>query len=104
MMGEISISECLNCLGVFGLGFWLIILVQSVFSTEALNTSGGVNQFLPSGKERVAIGTNFHSDVFNRRSGLNHTPAGTSDRRVKILRMYLRFHFITSSSNVIFSI
>jgi hypothetical protein len=36
-----------------------------VFFAEPFNAAGRVNQLLLACKKRVALGTNFHSDVFS---------------------------------------
>ncbi len=85
-------------LSVFGRGLFFFVLIHSVFFAETLDATGGIDQFLTPCKERVAIGTDFHSDLFDRRSCFDDVTAGACDSRVEILRMYFRFHFITSSS------
>ena len=42
---------------------------------EFVNTSAGVNEFLFTGKERVALGTNFNSDVLLRGKNLDDITA-----------------------------
>ena len=42
---------------------------------EALDASTGVDQLLLTGKERVALGTNFNSDVLLRGKNLDHITA-----------------------------
>jgi hypothetical protein len=52
----------------------LLILKFFVFFSETLDTAGRIHQLLFAGKKRVALGTNFHANVFFRRSHLNNVP------------------------------
>jgi hypothetical protein len=70
----------------------LLILKFFVFFSEPLDTAGRIHQLLFAGKKRVAFGTNFHADVFFRRSNLNNVAAGTLDGGFGIIRMDVGFH------------
>jgi hypothetical protein len=79
-------QEC-RFLGVFG------FLKLFVFLAESLNSACRIDQFLFSGKKRVALGTYFNPDVLLGRSHLDFASAGTLDRRLSVLRMNIGFHF-----------
>ena len=70
----------------------LALFFDVVFSAEALNPAGGVNQLLFAGKERMAGGTNFHFDILHRGTGFNHVSAGTGNFGHLIPGMNLVFH------------
>jgi hypothetical protein len=70
----------------------LSALFYVVFLPEPLNPSGGVNQLLFAGKEGMTGRTDFHLDVFNGGTGLNHIPAGAGNFGHLVLGMNLRFH------------
>lgn len=64
-----------------------------IAAVKAVNTTGGVNEFLFSGKKRVTFRANFDAQIFaHRRACLKRVTARTSDGDVFIFRMYFRFH------------
>jgi len=67
--------------------FFLAILGFKLF-----HSTGGVNQLLFAGKERVAAGANLHVDVFDGGPGLNHIPAGAGNGGLVIFGVYAFFH------------
>jgi hypothetical protein len=73
------------------------LVLNAVFLSELFYSSGGVDKFLFAGKERVAIGANFHMDIAHRRTGFDHVTTGASDRRRLIFRMDTCLHKILSS-------
>jgi hypothetical protein len=64
-----------------------------VFFAEPFNAAGRVNQLLLACKKRVALGTNFHSDVFSGRTGFQNRTAVTRDRGFFVSRVNVFFHF-----------
>jgi hypothetical protein len=82
----------------------LLILKFFVFFAEPLDAAGGIHQFLLAGEKRVALGTNFHANVFFRRSSLDAAAAGTLDGGLGIFRMNIGFHCNFNPLNSILSI
>ena len=62
-------------------------------SLELVKTTAGINKLLLTGKEGVALGTNFNSD-FAALSGLgsNYLSASATDYALVIIRMDSRLH------------
>jgi len=76
-----------------GLSGSVFLLFQAgVFPPEALNPTGGVDDFLLSRHEGVALGTNFDLDVFSRGLRLDDVPADTGDRRIFVGGMNVFLH------------
>jgi hypothetical protein len=90
-----------------GVGFWSLIVFLSVSHlfrfgsgstagvafVKSIDASGGIDEFLLTGKERVASRTNFYVKVvFHRRTSLERAAARTDDRYFVIVWMYFRFH------------
>jgi len=59
---------------------------------EAVNASAGINQLLLTGKEGMALGTNFHTNPLSCRFGFKAFAASTCHRSGFIARMYGIFH------------
>ena len=47
-----------------------------IFTAEPLHSTGSVNEFLLTGEKRMAIGTNFDTDLFHCGSSRISGPAG----------------------------
>ena len=69
-----------------------VFLVQLVFATETLNTTGGVNQLLLAGEERMTVGANFNVDGLPGRTSLVLGATGTGNLELVIFRMDTGFH------------
>lgn len=65
-----------------------------VFLGEALNAPGGVQEFLLTGEERVAIRADFHAQhiALDGRASLERVPAGAVHRNGVIIGMNTGFH------------
>jgi len=63
-----------------------------VLSLESFDTTGGVDQFLFAGKERMAFGADFKMDFRFRGPGFKGLAAGAPHDRVNVVRMYVCFH------------
>ena len=72
------------------------LLLQAEFLVELFNTSAAVYQLLLTGEERVALGTDFHSDILLGGTCLDHISAGTSDGSRLIIGMDAVFHAVTA--------
>lgn len=66
--------------------------LQSVFFSEFVHTSAGVDKFLFARKERMAYGANFDPQVFFDGTGLKRVAACTGYRSHLIFRMDSLFH------------
>jgi hypothetical protein len=65
----------------------------SVTLVKAVNASGRIDQLLLAGKERVAGRANFYVKFFaHGRTRLKAAAAGTCDRDLVVIRMYILFH------------
>lgn len=65
----------------------------SIAFVKAVNATGGVNQFLFSGKKRVTFRANFDVQIIaHRRACLKTVTARAGNGDVLIIRMYFRFH------------
>ena len=74
----------------FSGGFFAVALV------EAVDASGGIDQLLLAGKERVASGTNFDVQVtFLGRASLESLAARTGDCNINVFWVNSWFHLIT---------
>jgi hypothetical protein len=67
---------------------------DAVSFLEAFDTTGGVDQLLGTGKERMAGGTNFHLEVLGGSFGLDHVATGTTDFLQFVFGMNALFHDI----------
>jgi hypothetical protein len=63
---------------------------------EAINATGGVNQFLFAGKEGMASRADLKTDLFFSRPGCERLATTASNSRVKIFRMNLFLHSVNS--------
>jgi hypothetical protein len=54
------------------------MVLHAVFLSELLDPAGGVDQFLLTGEERVAIRANFHVDITHRRARFGDIAARAS--------------------------
>jgi hypothetical protein len=77
--------------GLGGLGLRQALL-------EFINTTGGINELLGPGIERVAGVANTDQDGGLGRAGLNHVAASATDFRFLIFGMCFSFH-ITKAEN-----
>jgi hypothetical protein len=68
-------------------------IAAGITTVKAVNASGRVNEFLFSGKERVALGADFDVKILaHRRARLKSISARAGDGDLFIIRMYFRFH------------
>ena len=82
----------LRCGCAFGGSFLAIALV------EAIDASGGIDQLLLAGKERVASGTNFDVQVtFLGGASLERLAARAGDGDINVFWVNSWFHMITLS-------
>ena len=72
--------------------------MQFVLFQVLLDAPGGINEFLLSGEERMALRADFHAQVLDRTAGFDDVAAGTNDFRFVILRMDFLFHQFPSLS------
>ena len=63
-----------------------------VFFLKAVDSAGRVNQFLLAGEEGVALGTDFHLDIFLGGSHIKGGAAGTGRCGFCVVRMDIFFH------------
>ena len=77
------------------------LLTEAVTLFEHINASARINQLLFAGKERMALGTNFHVNILFRRRRLDHIAAGTGDGGLLVLRMQILFHVWSPLSAVL---
>ena len=54
---------------------------------ETVNTAAYINKLLLTGKERMALGANFNTDILLGRAGLDHVTASAGNGGLLILRM-----------------
>jgi hypothetical protein len=73
----------------FFFGFFSVI---TVFFLKLFHPSGTVDEFLFSGKKRVALGANFHPDFIFGGSGFKGIAAGTDYLAFFIIRMDIFSH------------
>ena len=64
----------------------------AVFTIKPFDAPGGIDEFLFSSKEGVAIGAYLEPDLRLGRSGLPRLAAGAMHRRVHIFWMNVRLH------------
>ena len=64
----------------------------TIFFLESFNPSGGIQQFLFAGEERMTAGTDLNTDLFLSAYRLKRRSAGAFDDRIKDLGMNLLFH------------
>lgn len=75
--------------------------LDSIFLVEALDASCGVDEFLLSGKERMAGGTNFNLNVLYRRTGLDDIATCAGDGGELIFGVDSLFHFFLRTRQVV---
>ena len=63
------------------------LLVQTELLVEAADTTAGIDDLLLASEERMALGTNFNTDILLGRTCLNHITAGASNRSLLIIGM-----------------
>ena len=68
-----------------------------VLSLESFDSSGGINQFLFTGEERVAFRADFEVDLRFRRARPESFTAGAFDDGVDVIGMYVCFHQASSN-------
>ena len=61
---------------------------------ETVDTTACINKLLLAGKERMALGTNFNTDVLLGRACLDNITASAGNRSLLILGMDFLLHFI----------
>jgi hypothetical protein len=67
-------------------------LLLAVLLLEFFNASGGVNQLLLPGKERVAGRADLQAYILLRGTGLELISAGATHQHLMVLGMYFLFH------------
>jgi len=73
------------------------LLVHSKTLFKAVNPAAAVNQFLGSGKEWVALGANFHANIFFSGSCVNLEPTRATNSRGLVVGMYSLSHLYFTS-------
>ncbi len=71
----------------------LLILEFFVLFSEPFDAAGRIDQFLFTGKKRVAFGADLHAYVLFGRTHLDRVTAGTLDGCFVIIRMDVGFHW-----------
>jgi hypothetical protein len=64
----------------------------AVFLLEALHPSGGIDELLLAGEERMALRADFHLEVAKRRAGLENISADAGDGGTLVVGMDAFFH------------
>lgn len=78
-------------------GYFSRAAAAGITLVKAVNASGGINQFLFSGKKRVTFRTNFNLQVFAHcRARLKTMSARTGNGNFVVFRMYFWFHYFIS--------
>lgn len=72
--------------------FSLFLHTEALF--ETVNTAACINKLLFTGKERMAFGANFNTDILLGRAGLDNITASTGNGSLAIIRMDLFLHYI----------
>jgi hypothetical protein len=72
------------------------ISFKPVLLPELLYPARGIDQFLLTGKERMAVRADIDVNSGNGRTGLDNGPTGTVDRRFLVFGMDTLFHNILS--------
>ena len=68
----------------------------TIFLLKSLNPSGGIQKFLFPGKEGMAVGTDFNTDLLLGTLRFKGRSTGTFNHRFKDFGMHILFHLITS--------
>jgi len=80
--------------------FWLAFSgIAFVFAVELFDASGGVNQFLFAGEERVANRTDFDFEIADRRTSLKSISASAGHGAEFIFGMEFGFHIFPLQGN-----
>ena len=64
----------------------------AVTLSELVHTTGGIDETLLTGEERMATSADTHAKVFDGGGRMIHSTAGAGDRRFVQSRMEVRFH------------
>jgi hypothetical protein len=72
--------------------FVFVFLKFLVLLAEPFDPAGSVDQFLFSGKKRMALRTNFDPDILLGRTYCDLVTAGTLDGRLEVVGMDVCFH------------
>ena len=73
----------------------LVVVLVIVLCPEPFDPSGGVDEFLLTRKEGMAVRADFHMDLWNRRARLDHIAAMTDDLAGLVFRVDAFFHFFS---------
>ena len=71
---------------------YLFVGFQTKALVETFDTAAGVHQLLFTGEERMALGTDFHTDIRFRLTCLDHVTASAGNGGLCIVRMDSLFH------------
>ena len=72
-----------------------MVLLHAVTLFESFNPSGSVNKLLLAGKERMALGANFHLQLLLGGTSLKRLTAYATDDCLAILGMDFLFHAVS---------
>jgi hypothetical protein len=75
-------------------GLAVVLLKLGVLSAETLKPSGGVDQLLLSGEERVTLGTDFNTDIGLGGTDGHFVAAGTANDGFFVVGMNSALHLI----------
>ena len=77
--------------------------LSSGFKTlvELIYASAGINEFLLTGEERMALGANFNSEITLGRFGINNFAACTSNGCIDVVGMQTFFHCLHLTFHII---
>ena len=70
--------------------FLFVLQIETLL--KSVNPSAGINQFLFSSEERMALGANFNTDILLCRTGMNHIAACAGNGCLFIIWMDVFFH------------
>lgn len=76
--------------------FFFFLLKFLIFLAEALDSAGGINQLLLSGKKWMAFWADLNPDIGSGGSDLQNVATGTPNGGFLILWMNVSFHFIST--------
>jgi hypothetical protein len=77
---------------------FVLFFLFRIFLLKPFNSSSGIQEFLFSGKKRMAVGADFYMDLLFRTLRLEGRSTSALDHRVKNLRVYIFLHLIPSKS------
>ena len=69
-----------------------LFFLQIVTLLKPIHTSAGINELLFSGKERMALGADFNTDIALSGLRIDYIAASTGNGRVLIFRMNILLH------------